>query len=155
MSELTLDILGTPHPQMRPRAARIPGQVHARVYKAGKQREAEESFVAQVINQLPPGHKPLAGPLEVVINFYVVRPQSHFGTGRNAGVLKPSAPDYPTTKPDFDNAIKHVCDCFNSLVWVDDRLVVRSRVDKDYDEKPHTVIRIRKLANGEKGQKGA
>lgn len=154
MCELTLEILGTPHPQMRSRAARIPGLAHVRVYKCEKQREAEESFIAQVLAQLPRDHKPMAGPLEIVINFFVARPRSHYGTGKNAGILKSSAPAYPTSKPDFDNTIKHVCDCFNQVVWADDKLVVRSRVDKDYGERPRTVIRIRELEDGNKRQKG-
>ena len=32
--------------------------------------------------------------------FYLARPESHFGSGRNAGVLKDSAPLYPTTTGD-------------------------------------------------------
>ena len=34
----------------------------------------------------------LDGPVSVTVDFYLPRPKSHYGTGRNAGALKPSAP---------------------------------------------------------------
>lgn len=36
-------------------------------------------------------------PVEVDITFYLERPRSHYGTGRNSDVVKPSAPTYPTS----------------------------------------------------------
>jgi crossover junction endodeoxyribonuclease RusA len=42
--------------------------------------------------------------------FYYSRPASHYGTGRNAGVLKPNAPVYKESKPDTDNLQKAVGD---------------------------------------------
>lgn len=37
----------------------------------------------------------LAGPVSVKIGFYLPRPKTHYGTGKNAGVLKDNAPDLP------------------------------------------------------------
>jgi hypothetical protein len=38
----------------------------------------------------------LDGPLRVVFTFYRPRPRSHYGAGRNAGAVKPSAPQFPS-----------------------------------------------------------
>ncbi len=50
------------------------------------------------------------GPVVVQAIFYLPRPASHYGTGRNAGVLKPSAPAYPDRKPDVDKLARAVLD---------------------------------------------
>ena len=41
-------------------------------------------------------------PVEIFIDFLFHRPQVHYGTGRNEGSLKPSAPQYPTTRTTGD-----------------------------------------------------
>src|SRR5215213_4914283 len=44
--------------------------------------------------------KPIEGPCEVHCMFYLARPAGHFGTGRNAGTIKDSAPKFHTIRPD-------------------------------------------------------
>ena len=41
-------------------------------------------------------------PVEIFIDFLFHRPQAHYGTGRNEGNLKPSAPTFPTTRTTGD-----------------------------------------------------
>jgi len=68
---------------------------------------------------------PLAGPVIVTALFYLPRPKGHYGTGRNAGVLKPSAPVYPAVKPDLDKLVRAVFDSLKVAgVWADDALCV-------------------------------
>lgn len=56
--------------------------------------------------------------------FYFDRPSSHFGTGRNAGVMKPWAeharPGLGTNGGDLDNLVKLVTDALNSVAYADD-----------------------------------
>jgi crossover junction endodeoxyribonuclease RusA len=64
-------------------------------------------------------------PMEVVLTFYFPRPQSHYGTGRNAHILKPSAPDYPTKPPDIDKLMRAIFDgATDAGLWLDDAQVV-------------------------------
>jgi Holliday junction resolvase RusA-like endonuclease len=66
----------------------------------------------------------LEGPLACRAIFYLSRPASHFGTGRNAGQLKASAPRFPTGKPDVDNLLK-IIDALTGLAYHDDAQVVQ------------------------------
>lgn len=75
----------------------------------------------------------ILGPVEVSIWFYFDRPQSHYGTGRNAGILKDSAPPYPITQAqgDGDKLVRAVFDSLTAAgVWADDKLVVRHHAEK-------------------------
>jgi len=83
------------------------------------------------------------GPLQVDIQFYLPRPKGHYGTGRNADQLKPSAPVHHTSKPDKDNLEKFVLDCLNGIAFKDDSQVVQSFVTKHYAKgDPKTIITI-------------
>ena len=57
------------------------------------------------------------GPLEVVMTFFMPRPKAHF---RANGTLKPSAPLYPTTKPDTLKLTRSTEDALTGIVWHDD-----------------------------------
>lgn len=75
----------------------------------------------------------ILGPVEVSCWFYFDRPQSHYGTGRNAGALKPSAPPYPitTAQGDADKLVRAIFDSLTTAgVWADDKLVVRHYAEK-------------------------
>ena len=66
----------------------------------------------------------LTGPIELTLTFSRPRPRSHYGTGRNAGKLKPSAPAYPITRPDTIKLARAVEDALTGVVWRDDSQVV-------------------------------
>lgn len=92
-------------------------------------------------------------PVAARLVFTFARPSSHYGTGRNACVLKPSAPKHYMGTPDADKAVRA---CFDSLVdagalW-DDRQVVHHEATKTYPgghpdslDVPGVVIRLRAL----------
>lgn len=65
--------------------------------------------------------------LAMAVRVFIERPESHFGTGRNAGVLKPSAPTRPGTGKyggDLDNFVKLVKDALNKVAFHDDAQIV-------------------------------
>lgn len=70
--------------------------------------------------------------LDIIVVFE--RPGGHFGTGRNAGRLRPSAPQYPATRRsfDWDNLGKLVGDALSKYAFPDDAPVVDGRVRKVY-----------------------
>jgi len=59
-------------------------------------------------------HKPAAVSLRC--EFVFPRPLSHYGTGKNAGKLKDSAPVHYTKTPDLDKAVRGVADSIGDAV---------------------------------------
>jgi Holliday junction resolvase RusA-like endonuclease len=87
------------------------------------------------------------GPLMLSCEFVFGRPKAHYGIGKNAGVLKASAPSHHTSKPDMDNILKSLKDALTDVgLWRDDSLVcVYGGIAKRYvnpGEIPHAVIRV-------------
>lgn len=75
----------------------------------------------------------LEGPVQVVAHFYVPRPKGHYGAGRNAGRLRPSAPRYPAVKPDLDKLVRALLDGItDGGAWNDDAQVVHIAARKVY-----------------------
>lgn len=78
----------------------------------------------------------IAHPVQTVIEFRFPRPKSHYGTGRNARVLKATAPAYPVSigrHGDLEKLERAVNDALTAAgVWVDDILVVASQTEKNY-----------------------
>lgn len=94
----------------------------------------------------------LEGPLVADMVFSMPRPAGHFGTGRNAGRLKPSAPLVPSVMPDLSKLARSTEDALTGLVWRDDSLVVAygrlAKVyvgadDPDALDRPGVVVRVR------------
>ena len=80
-------------------------------------------------------------PVEIFIDFLFHRPQAHYGTGRNEGNLKPSAPQYPTTRTtgDIDKLCRSTLDGLSipsgGILLRDDSLVVNLRAKKSFATK--------------------
>ncbi len=72
------------------------------------------------------------GPVTVVLGFAFPRPAHHFGTGRNAAIVKPSADRDHVVKPDLDKLIRCVLDALTGVAWVDDSQVVGLACTKAY-----------------------
>ena len=74
----------------------------------------------------------LTCPIALKLTFFRQRPQGHYGTGRNIGQLKASAPRYPTPKPDLTKLTRAVEDAITGIVWKDDSQVVKQETEKLY-----------------------
>lgn len=68
--------------------------------------------------------QPYTGPIRLDLTFVMPRPKSHYGTGRNANTIKPSAPTQHTQKPDLDKLIRAVGDALTGVAYLDDSQVV-------------------------------
>jgi Holliday junction resolvase RusA-like endonuclease len=74
----------------------------------------------------------LTEPVSYRMVFYFQRPKSHFGTGRNAGKLKDSAPNFHTKKPDAFKLARAVEDALTGIIWRDDSQCCEIYVEKKY-----------------------
>lgn len=69
------------------------------------------------------GRKLLDCPIAIAAEFVFLRPKSHFGTGKNANIVKASAPDQHAQSPDLAKLIRAVEDSMTGKIWLDDKLV--------------------------------
>lgn len=117
-------------------------------------REDVRAAALRVVASDPAGF-PITGPLSVDMVFSIARPKGHYGTGRNAEILKPSAPRFPASMPDLSKLLRATEDALTSAgLWTDDaRVVDYGRLakiyvgsgDPDALPTPGVVIRIRAL----------
>lgn len=84
----------------------------------------------------------IAGPVRLEITFQRERPLSHFGTGRNACVLKANAPKYPTLRPDTLKLARAIEDALTGVVWCDDSQVVDHALSKRYGPRFETTVKV-------------
>lgn len=83
----------------------------------------------------------LLGPVEVRASFVFPRRKGHYGTGRNARILKPSAPHWVATKPDEDKLQRALGDVLQFAGIVrDDCQIARWVAEKVYGDLP--VVRV-------------
>lgn len=89
------------------------------------------------------GGRPLhVAPVVVEATFVFPRPKVHFGTGRNASRLKPSAPIWCATQPDGDKLARAVGDALTGVVLRDDSQIVAWTIRKVYGEPARAWIQI-------------
>lgn len=84
----------------------------------------------------------LTGPLAVEFRFFRSRPQHHFGTGRNAGKLKPDAARYPIVRPDVLKVARVAEDALTGVVYADDAQIVEERLLKLYGEPARLEVEV-------------
>lgn len=91
----------------------------------------------------------LEGPLAVEFRFYTPRPRSHYGSGRNADVVKASAPARPITRPDVLKLSRAVEDALTGIVWKDDSQIVEELLEKHFGEPARCEIVIAELVESQ------
>lgn len=87
----------------------------------------------------------LAGPVGLEVTLTLPRPKSHYGTGRNATVLKASSPLWPISHQagDTDKLERTVLDGLQDAgLFVDDCLVVELTGRKVYPDTPGVPDRL-------------
>ncbi|MCP4833087.1 MAG: RusA family crossover junction endodeoxyribonuclease [Gammaproteobacteria bacterium] len=123
-------VAGEPVAQPRPRAVSIGGRT--RVYNPSTAKKWKLLVGSEVLQEFGRhGQTRMMGAVSLRLEFFLKRPKSHFGTGKNQDTLKASAPEYCTKKPDLDNIVKAVLDALtNHGIWKDDSQVVQLLVLK-------------------------
>lgn len=144
---IQLRVMGTPAPQGSKRAYARGGRVQL-VESSKSVRPWREAVVGEAVRVGEAGRM-LAGPLRVEVMFFLRRPASHYGTGRNAGRLKHGAPQWPAARPDVDKTLRSTLDALvQAGVIVDDALVVDLLGRKRYthiDRAPGALIQIEEM----------
>jgi crossover junction endodeoxyribonuclease RusA len=140
---MMITVRGTPAPQGSKR--HVGGGRMVEMSKAvGPWREAVRAETQRATN----GDKPIDGPVLVIIRFYLARPRGHYRTGRNAHLVKDTAPKFPVGRPDIDKLARAVLDGITmGGAWVDDAQVVHMDTVKLYGQ-PGCIIEIRDLWKG-------
>lgn len=148
---LILTVHGTPAPQ----GSKTRNRAAAMYESSAKVKPWREAVKTAALDALSYDicWSPLIEPVRVEVTFTLARPKHHYGTGRNAGVVKASAPQHPTGKPDVDKTTRATLDALTDAgVWRDDSFVTSLTATKAYpfsgpDALPHpgAVIRVWRL----------
>jgi Holliday junction resolvase RusA-like endonuclease len=85
------------------------------------------------------------GALAVSVCFYRVRPRGHYGTGRNALVLKPSSPERPDVRPDTDKLMRAILDALKGTAYADDGQVADQHGRQYFGDQARAEIEVRSL----------
>ncbi|MFE6362915.1 RusA family crossover junction endodeoxyribonuclease [Streptomyces sp. NPDC057806] len=128
---LSLTVYGTPGPQGS-KTRNAAGAMYESSAKVKPWREAVKTAALDALHH-DDGWTALACPVWLELQFTLARPKHHFGTGRNAGRLKPSAPHFPTSKPDLDKLVRSTQDALKDAgVLADDSAVAHLSASKTY-----------------------
>lgn len=120
------------------------GRVVVNTVDANKNAKPWQSEVRAAARAVHQGEL-LCGDLAVTMRFYVARPKGHFGTGKNAAVLKASAPARPSVKPDVLKLARAVEDALTNQVYGDDAQIVDEVLSKFYGTPERVEIEIEVL----------
>ena len=85
------------------------------------------------------------GALQLRVRFVFPRPKSHFGTGSRADVLKPTAPEYVSTKPDCDKLLRALFDALTGICFRDDSQIAHVNAWKEYGQAARMDVEVREL----------
>lgn len=100
----------------------------------------------------PMFRNPLVKPIVARATFLLHRPKRHYGTGKNAQQLLPTAPKYHTQVPDATKLWRAAEDALKGIAWLDDGQVVEEKVKKQwacrYTERQGVVISIEEVLDG-------
>jgi len=138
---LTVHIIGTPVPQGSKVANRYGHGVrdaNANTLKPWRADVADQTAATMQTTDW----QTLDGPIEVHLTFFHPRPGHHYGTGRNAGHLKPSAPRWKATAPDIDKLARAILDALTAARAIHDDARVARLVVEDLWADAATGVRI-------------
>ena len=132
MNEIFIPVVGVPAPQGSKRhvgnGIMIENSKRVKPWRQDVKEAALIYYDGEIIDQA----------VEIEIIFMFARPKSHYGTGKNAQKLKPSAPVFVTSKGkgDLEKLERSTYDALSQSsggsVLKDDSLVVKNRNMKRY-----------------------
>jgi len=137
---VTLTVYGLPAPQGSKRSYG-PGRMVESSKNVKPWREAVK-FAALDLLKHADGWVPLDGPLSLAVVFTFTRPRGHYRTGRNAHLLRDSAPARPIGYPDLSKLVRSTEDALTDAgIWADDSRVVEMNAAKRYANEGPDALR--------------
>ncbi|MFJ4365123.1 RusA family crossover junction endodeoxyribonuclease [Streptomyces chartreusis] len=147
---LNLTVYGTPGPQGS-KTRNAAGALYESSAKVKPWREAVKTAALDALHH-DDAWSALNEPVWLDLQFSLRRPKNHYGTGKNAGRLKTSAPHFPTSKPDLDKLVRSTQDALKDAgVLADDSVVASLSTRKvfvlwgDALRTPGAVIKVWRL----------
>lgn len=152
MKPITITVLGLPKPAGSKRAFVLRGRDGSILTRANgspivnvtddcKKSKGWKEQVSRAAYEQTIG-EPLTGALFVTMTFVMPRPKGHYGSGKNANLLKPNAPKHPTVKPDVLKLSRAAEDALTGIIYKDDSQTVELLVRKRYGSPPRCEIKI-------------
>lgn len=154
-SEIVLTIPGHPAPKGSLKCVGARGKVRHQLIEDNTKTAPWRAKIVKACEQVTQ-HADARQPVDIELTFTLERPPSHYGTGRNANVLKDRAPAYPSTHGtgDIDKLARLAIDALQDAgVLPDDAQVTDLLVRKRYclsndshlkdDTLPYPGVRIR------------
>lgn len=130
---------GVPAPKGSHRVSR-----YGRIYDANARgvREWTKAVVERAVLWDSGPEWPTSAPMEVLLDFHVARPMSHYGRG--GVILSTKAGAWPTMRPDLDRLARATIDgLVEAKLMEDDAQVVVLHLSKRYGPKDGCGIRLR------------
>lgn len=131
----TIAIRIDPQGKGRPRFSTANGNVVAFTPTKTRTYEAEIAWVMKSQWRM----RPLEGPIEVEIDFYIRKPKSVKGSKDR---------EFPTVAPDCDNLMKAVFDAASGILWKDDAQLVTILCRKRYCDSGSIIMHVTKAIQG-------
>lgn len=123
---------GVPQPQGSKRFLGRSAKGKVRMAESSKLVGPWRERVALVAEKTLDGLEPSRQAIVFNARFIFPRPKGHYGTGRNAGIVKANAPRVPTVKPDLDKLVRAALDGLTAVAFVDDSQVIAINAGKEY-----------------------
>lgn len=147
---VAFEVNGVPAPQGSKRAFRNPASGRIQQVESSKKVKPWRQDVQAAAEAAAGEHwRTLDEPTRLVLVFYMPRPKGHYGTGRNAGTLRDSAPLRPAGVPDVDKLARSTMDALrNAGIYRDDARVVELIAFKLYadDRLPGAYVQAGPIA---------
>lgn len=144
MKTVSFFVPGNPRPQPRNRTRIMhgkAGQTFAVNYDPGDAEIWKREIRLAAVDHIP--DPPFSGPLALELTFLFPRPKGHYGSGKNDGKLKASAPLLHWQKPDRDNLDKAVMDSLTTVgMFHDDSQVCDGFIKKVWGSPGKTGCQI-------------
>lgn len=131
-------VYGRPQPAGSKRAFQHRHTGRIVVTDDAKHSRSWKTDVAQAAGVAMQSRELLERPLMLELTFYLPRPKGHYG----ARGLRPSAPRFPTVKPDVLKLARAVEDALTGIVYRDDSQIVVELLQKVYGEPARCEVRV-------------
>lgn len=139
MFQLTFPI--PPQPKDRPRTSKKGSKP-----RSTKRTKAYESAITRIFRLTFQGSKPLEGPVDVSMKFFIQAPQYISKVKKKrAALLAEMIPC--KVKPDIDNYVKSILDGLNKFAYNDDGQISDITAKKRYSLNPRVEVCIKEVEN--------